>query len=46
MEIVTAVINPVNNEEVEITLTANVAVTVTENGSVLNVHATGYKKLV
>jgi hypothetical protein len=45
MEIVTTVVNPINNEEVEITLNASVAVTVTESGSVLNVQAFGYKEL-
>ena len=45
MEIVTTVINPIDNEEVEITLTANVSVNVSESGSVLTVHASGYKKL-
>ena len=45
MEIVTTVINPIDNEEVEITLIGNVLVNVSDNGSVLTVHASGYKEL-
>ena len=45
MEIVTTVINPIDNEEVEITLTAMVTVNITENGKNLTVHASGYKEL-
>ena len=45
MEIVTTVINPVNNEEVEITLNVHVSVNVTEKNSVLSVTAAGYKEL-
>ena len=45
MELVTTVINPVNNEEIEITLTVNVMVNINERGSVLNVTAVGSKEL-
>jgi len=45
MEIVTTVINPINNEEVEITLNVNVSVNVTEKNTVLSVLASGHKEL-
>jgi hypothetical protein len=45
MEIVTTVVNPLNNEEVEVTLTVNASVNVSEIGSILNVYAVGFKEV-
>jgi hypothetical protein len=45
MEIVTTVINPINNEEVEVTLSVTVMVSISEDRSVLNVQAFGSQEL-
>ena len=45
MEMVTTVINPVNGEEVQVTLELNVSVVVTSNTQLLTVSGFGTKDL-
>jgi|LakMenEpi03Aug12_release.lakeMendotaPanAssembly.Ray.scaffolds.fasta_scaffold5127945_1 hypothetical protein len=45
MEIVTTVINPIDNEEVEVTLKVNVRVSVTDEIKILSVDAFGSKEV-
>ena len=45
MEIVTTVINPIDNQEIEVTLSVNVMVNVTDGIKILSVSAFGSKEV-
>ncbi len=45
MEIVTTVINPIDNQEVEVTLNVNVMVSITDESKFINVSAVGSKEI-
>jgi hypothetical protein len=45
MEIVTTVINPIDNQEIEVTLGVNVMVNIIDGVKILNVNAFGSKEV-